>query len=174
MNSIMLRHVKDKRVTGVLIDFDPQYGSHLDRRFRTGAALFMAIDLLDGTDKIPLVRHDPESFLWVTIWHTACYHEGIETTMAFQGWRKSKMTNLAEKKDRFLTATYLYKPTEHFAKLALWVCSLGQLFFDARKARNALLWKVKYGGGQTSETLDLETLGGRITYQTFLRILGEL
>ncbi|KAF9506104.1 hypothetical protein BS47DRAFT_461344 [Hydnum rufescens UP504] len=182
MNSLMFRRGKDKRAIGILIDFDlavfveidPQYGSlHLNRRFRTGAPPFMALDLLDGTDKIHWVRYDLESFLWVTVWYTARYHEGIEATMAFQLWRKTNMTQLAVEKNYFLMTTEMYEPTEHFGKVAHWVGSLVYLFVEALHARNVLRWKAKYGGGQTSETLDMETLGGRVTYQIFLRILEE-
>ncbi|KAF9502723.1 hypothetical protein BS47DRAFT_1403189 [Hydnum rufescens UP504] len=90
---VIVLFTTDKQVVGVLIDFDlavfvevnPRTGSlHLDRRFRTGTLPFMAIDLLYGKDKIHWVRHDLESILWVTVWYTARYHEGTETTRAFQ------------------------------------------------------------------------------------------
>ncbi|KAF9506501.1 hypothetical protein BS47DRAFT_1399451 [Hydnum rufescens UP504] len=144
---------------------------HLDRRFRTGTLPFMAIDLLAGKDKIHWVRHDLESILWVTVWYTARYHEGIETTRAFQVWRKADMFTLAEKKVYFLNTTDLYEPTAHFNTVAVWVGLLLDLFCHARGARTAL--SFRYRKDRTSETLDPETLGGRITYETFLHILEE-
>lgn len=180
MNNIMFYRGKDNRVIGVLIDFDlavfvdDQDGRtlHLDRRFRTGTLPFMAMDLLDETDKIHWVRHDLESVLWVTVWYTARYDKGIETTDAFQDWRKSNMKQLVEKKIWLLNTTDMYKPTELFRPVTVWVFALMDLFRDTRLARD-LQTRAKYARGQTSETLDPETLGGRITYQTFLHILEE-
>ncbi|KAF9506111.1 hypothetical protein BS47DRAFT_1353262 [Hydnum rufescens UP504] len=162
MNNIMFCRGKENRVIGVLIDFDlavevdPQYRSlHLDRRFRTGTLPFMAIDLLDETDKIHWVRHDLES-----------NPLGIETTMAFQVWRKSNMPTLAEKKVYFLSKSRMYEPTALFGSVAVWVRLLLRLFRHARDAREDT-------EDETSETLDPETLGGCITYETFLHSLGE-
>ncbi|KAF9502932.1 hypothetical protein BS47DRAFT_1356576 [Hydnum rufescens UP504] len=184
MNNIMFRRGENNRVIGVLIDFDlavfvkadPDHVTvtlHLDRRFRTGTAPFMAIDLLEENDKIHWVRHDLESVLWVIIWYTARYHEGIETTMAFQIWRKSDMARIAVQKARLFTKARMYEPTEHFLPLAVWVRPLLRMFAEGQQVRDEISYKAKYGGGQTSETGDLETLGGHITYQTFLHILGE-
>ncbi|KAF9502631.1 hypothetical protein BS47DRAFT_1356888 [Hydnum rufescens UP504] len=83
------------------------------------------------------------------------------------------MFTLAEKKVYFLNTTDLYEPTAHFNTIAVWVGPLAELFLDARNVGKLLRYKVKHGGAQTSETFDLETLGGRITYKTFLGILGE-
>ncbi|KAF9506114.1 hypothetical protein BS47DRAFT_1353271 [Hydnum rufescens UP504] len=120
MNNIMFRRGKDNRVIGVLIDFDlavfvevdPQHGSlQLDRRFRTGTLPFMAIDLLAETDKI---------------------HWRIETTMAFQVWRKSDMKQLAKEKGWLLITRREYKATALFGRVAVWAGLLLRLFRDAR------------------------------------------
>ncbi|KAF9506483.1 hypothetical protein BS47DRAFT_1489335 [Hydnum rufescens UP504] len=182
MNNIMFCSGENNRAVGVLNDFDsalfvqvnPQYGSlHFDRRFRTGTAPFMALELLDETDKIQCVRHDLESFLWVTIWCTSHYHGGIKTTMAFQDWQKFNITELAPQKGFFLFTLGVWEPTAQFGRVAVWLGPLFHLFCDARNARQNLIFRLKYGRGQTSETLAMETLGGHTTYQTFLHILGD-
>ncbi|KAF9507515.1 hypothetical protein BS47DRAFT_1398578 [Hydnum rufescens UP504] len=139
---------EDNRVIGVLIDFDlavfitvdlQDISIHLDRRFHTGTLPFMAVDLLDETDKIHWVRRELELFLWVMVWYTARYHEGIETTMAFQICLEIALPWLAKEKSYLLN-----KPDVVFNR--------------ARVDR-----KAKREGGQTSEVFDMETLGNRIT-----------
>ncbi|KAF9502646.1 hypothetical protein BS47DRAFT_1490651 [Hydnum rufescens UP504] len=66
-----------------------------------------------------------------------------------------------------------WEPTAQFGRVAVWLGPLFRLFRDARNARQNHIFRPQYGRGQTSETLDMETLGGRTTYQTFLHILGD-
>ncbi|KAF9506496.1 hypothetical protein BS47DRAFT_1352677, partial [Hydnum rufescens UP504] len=98
-----------------------------------------------------MVRHDLESILWVTVWYTTRYHEGIETTRAFQVWRKADMEQLAKEKGYFLITTRMYKPTEHFRGISVWVGLLLRLFRGARLAREPLSFEDVED--QTSEAL---------------------
>ena len=71
--------------TGVLNDFDlarsTTPGILQPRGFeRTGIKPFLALDLLTDAQDGPveqLYRHDLESFLWVLMWITACYDNGV-------------------------------------------------------------------------------------------------
>jgi hypothetical protein len=77
-----------RKGTGVLNDFDlarlTTPGNVYPRGFdRTGTTPFLALDLLtkDAQDgKVERrYRHDLESFLWVLMWITACYDNGVES-----------------------------------------------------------------------------------------------
>ena len=89
---ISVLNLMHRNGTGVLNDFDlaplPTAPGNLhSRRFdHTGTTLFLALDLLKGEAWAGKVerryRHDLESFLWVLMWITACYDDGVETIPA--------------------------------------------------------------------------------------------
>ncbi|EUC60699.1 hypothetical protein RSOL_361000, partial [Rhizoctonia solani AG-3 Rhs1AP] len=127
---------------------------------RTGTLPFMAIDLLVEAPPPHLYRHDLESFFYVLVW--ICAED-------YHGWhRVDSVTDMAETKSYFLIPFDIEQlRVGKFVELkATWTTKLHCLFVIGVAQR--LLWNKRKG-----PPFDNETLGGSVTYETFLEAIDD-
>ncbi|KAJ7649777.1 hypothetical protein FB45DRAFT_2937 [Roridomyces roridus] len=172
----------DREIYGVLNDFDlSQFmngssGCASDERI--GTRLFMALDLLDlRRPPIHLPRHDLESLMYVLVF-LVCEIEDEERRRLTD----SNMDNAHGNKYRTLCAAFpLARPG--FERFDDWIFHLQSLFGDALYARCQAEIIIGFNkaqarsGGKKRQELpevDDETLGGRVTFDTFAAALCEL
>ena len=167
---------------GVLIDLDfaarvAGHGNPLDGQIfpPAGTVNFRAFDLL--TPDKPLkayYRHDLESFFYTLLWIQVHYldgkkldHPGVNSfDFNFDGtWNAT----LGQKKGFLLgggyTDGYQLPPTSLRDQ---WLTPIRRLFGEALIAQTDAVVSHRQGEGGL---LDRETLGGRLTYETFTKIL---
>ena len=166
-SNVMYRTLQDRKVVGVLNDFDlasvvsEENTKILTSTRHIGTKPFMAIDLLSDEPVTHLYRHDLESLLWVMVWHVHRYDDGEfrGDQARFEDWTRASTSELA-----------MFK--------RVYVCE-GK--FDASKAYQAfkpLVFKMRvafrtgielksdweqFGGVE----IDNSTLGGNVTFDVF-------
>lgn len=159
----------DDHSVGVLIDLDiavrlkdPDSNSPLTIQPVPGGTLpFRAIDVLDQQDDVRTLyyRHDLESFLWTLIWILTYYpFDSSTAVLDLSPWLRGKPSTIANSK-----RSRLYKmakgsdlPEGPFKDS--WLTKLSALF------NNGYL-------SLRDETADEETMGGIVTYSSFMDIL---
>jgi hypothetical protein len=168
------------RAKGIVNDWD--MASHLNAtgevpistaRHRTGTIPFMARDLLVDNPPVHLYRHDLESFFYILIW--AAVHFDIPnktrlpTHRALKPWDDDSLRRArTAKSELFLTydeafsGVFCHVREEFSEVLANWIMPLRTLFLGAVQS-------ISLPGDY-----DKETLGGRITFNTFMAALGRV
>ena len=161
---------KDNEAKGVLIDLDLAILVNGDvplqhRPTIAGTLPFLSVDYLsDPPPRRHLYRHDLESFLFVLGWILARFNEeGVEINPdELDAWYTQPRTHMRNGKYGFFSWPF-GSPASRFPSLQKsWVRELGQLF--------------QHGYGIWHDNLDVktfdeETLGGHVTYDSFLKIL---
>ncbi|KAK0462336.1 uncharacterized protein EV420DRAFT_1304426 [Desarmillaria tabescens] len=156
-----------------------------DVPFRAEAVPFMALDIIDEY-KAPMprfYRHDLESFVYLLVW--AGVHFDIRrhvhgiTNEFIAGWTAHASSDLMrahDNKSQFWINDVRAEGIrsqfrEEFIPLwNEWIAPLRELFWDAWRADR--MHRKKIWRGQVSE-LDTETLGGILTFETFMKALGK-
>ncbi|KAJ7613916.1 hypothetical protein FB45DRAFT_886025 [Roridomyces roridus] len=170
----------DGEIHGVLNDFDlsqfldDSCGSTSDER--TGTTSFMALDLLD-TERPPkhLPRHDLESFMYVLVFLVCDIADA-----RLRRWDDLEMDQAHNFK--FRTLCKGFPPPRHgFGRFAKWTFQLRNLFaraVDARFDAETIMWlnrgEEAHEKVQELPEVDNETLGGRVTFDTFAAALCQL
>ncbi|KAJ7131627.1 hypothetical protein C8R46DRAFT_658699 [Mycena filopes] len=185
LNNLMFRRI-DGKVYGVLNDFDlaviktdmPLSTSN----HRTGTAPYMALDLLKPNHPPPhIVRFDLESLYYVFAYIVCQYHDGKKIdNPPFEEWNHLSPRGLYKEKYTFIHGSLNVQQTPQFTTLKNATVLLHIMFWHAYRAREdsntdpeaALLMSRLY---QTPLPLpvDDETLGNRVTFDAFERILKE-
>jgi hypothetical protein len=173
------------RAKGIVNDWD--MASHLNAtgevptstaRHRTGTIPFMARDLLVDEPPVHLYRHDLESFFYILIW--AAVHFDIQnktrlpTHHALKPWDDDSLKAARSAKSAlFLTYDDTYSllfrhVREEFRDvLDNWILPLWDLFLGA-------IQSMPRRGRAEPHAFDNDTLGGRITFYTFMAALGRV
>ena|SRR5258708_6678908 len=161
---------KDNEAKGVLIDLDLAILVNGDvplqhRPTIAGTLPFLSVDYLsDQPPRRHLYRHDLESFLFVLGWILVRFNEeGVEVNPdELDAWYTRTRTQMRDGKFGFFTRSFVI-PASRFPSLQKsWLRGLGQLFH------------LGYGmwyDNLNVKTFDDETLGGYVTYDSFLKIL---
>ncbi|CAE6378080.1 unnamed protein product [Rhizoctonia solani] len=126
---------------------------------RTGTLPFMAIDLLVPKPPPHLYRHDLESFFYVLVWICAKEHHGWHLV--------DSVAAMAEKKLYFIVQfdiNDLHVRDGYTELKSTWITTLHTLF-GAGVAKKLLLAK-------RDKSFENSTLGGEVTYETFLEAIG--
>jgi hypothetical protein len=175
------RDADSNSAKGVVNDWD--MASHLDdkgevptstARHRTGTIPFMAGDLLVDKPPVHIYRHDLESFLYILIW--AAVHFDIKnkkrlpTHPGLQEWDGNTI-QMAGAAKAALFYTYARAESAVF-------CHVREEFGDVLQSWIMPLWRLFRKGvlsvpdSSLSETeYDYSTLGGHITFHTFMAVL---
>jgi hypothetical protein len=170
-------------VKGIVNDWD--MASHLDAtgevptstaRHRTGTIPFMASDLLDNDPPPHLYRHDLESFFYILVW--AAVHFDIQnrtrlpTHAALKRWDDDSLDSARTAKGE-LFLSYRAASKHVF-------CHVRNEFSDVLDNWILPLWDLFLGGIQSiprpghTGPYDDDTLGGRITFHSFMAALGRV
>jgi len=166
INNLMVE--RDNEAKGVLIDLDLAIlvNGEIDLHPRPairGTLPFVSVDLLaDPPPCRHMYRHDLESFVFVLGWILVRFNEeGVEVNLdMFRGWYTGTRTDMGFGKSGFLGSA-LRPPASRFPSLQKpWLWKLGRLFYRGYAMRE-----------DKSDTFDEETLGGYVTYDSFLEIL---
>lgn len=130
---------------------------------RIGTLPFLSIDLLEDT--LPpkhLYRHDLEAFYYVLAWICIQYDHGRpKKTDVLVPWYTGGLSSIRRSKTGFLGEVRSGWIPKHTWLRSSWLISLGDLF---QKAHYALRHPDHHPG----VTLDPETAGGQITFETFM------
>jgi hypothetical protein len=171
-----------KPTQGVLIDLDfavrvAQHGDPLDGETfpHAGTLIFRAFDLLKPDKPLKAYyRHDLESFFYTLLWIQTHYVDGKKFdhpeanrfNFNFDGTWGTTHAH----KEGFLLDSYF----RHGSQLPLtslrdqWLTPMWRLFGEALMAESDAYALHREGKGVP---LDQETFGGRVTYETFTKIL---
>jgi hypothetical protein len=129
---------------------------------RTGTLPFMATDLLVDNPPPHLYRYDLESFFYVLLWMCVQGHCGWDTVGSISAMRKEKSDFFSAERGN---------PVDHLPILdkfeplkATWLKKLYRLFWMGRQ-------NLATANMEDVET-DMETSGGHITYDQFMKALG--
>ena len=137
-----------------------------------GTPSFLAIDLLDvqaqgntGTDK-HYYRYELESLFYSLAWISTHFHRGeLVWSTALGDWLSGNPNIISASKRDFLQAcasgSYQFVRSNDIT--LKWLPALAKLFKDAFAARDE--------AKRTGSDLDEETLGGHVTFETFMGIL---
>ena len=174
------RDADSNSAKGVVNDWD--MASHLGdkgevltstARHRTGTLPFMACDLLVNKPPVNIYRHDLESFFYILIW--AAVHFDIKnkkrlpTHPDLQEWDDDSIKIVGGAKAWFFfayaraEATFFHVRDEFSDVLDSWIIPLWRLVYKANKS-------VPYS---YEKDYDYSTLGGHITFHTFMVTLGR-
>jgi len=165
VNNLMVEKVDEAR--GVLIDFDLAVlvagAENAQRRPTPGTLPFLSMDLLvDPPPCCHMYRYDLESFVYVLGWILVRFNkEGVEVEpKGLIEWYSGRRTQIKYAKFGFLGRP-TGSPANRFPSLQKsWLWKLGQLFYHGYEKRDDLM-----------QDIDNETLGGSVTYDSFLEIL---
>jgi hypothetical protein len=167
---------------GVLIDLDfavrvAEHGDPLDGETfpHAGTLIFRAFDLLKPDKPLKAYyRHDLESFLYSLLWIQTHYMDGKKNALPevdhfnfnFDGtWDATR----GYKYGFLLNACLRYGSQLPFTSLRdQWLTPMRHLFGEALMANTDALALHQEGKGTP---LDQETIGGRVTYATFAKVL---
>lgn len=162
---------------GVLNDWDLAKvdGFSTESLFRTGTRVFLATDLLQSVSTLHIERFDWESALYVLIWITTRYEDGEEKyTDVLNQWfniddeiasnAKSTYIDHAEKRPSLKTFKLLHQ---------YWIHPWAVLYRNGFQARSDNVWARRLEVTPASESFDVETLGGRVTYEKIWDILKQ-
>lgn len=128
---------------------------------RTGTLPFMAKDLLVRDPPPHMYRHDLESFFYVLVW--ICAEDQL-------GWhRVDSVVGMALTKAHFIYDFNIADlPVKKFPELkATWIAKLLRLF------RTGATYRKLSEIDPEANSFDEETLGGRVTYQSFLEAITD-
>ncbi|KAG6814694.1 hypothetical protein H0H93_012568 [Arthromyces matolae] len=185
-NNLMFKFGADSHVRGVLNDWD--MASRVDENgenavsnatHRTGTIPFMARDLLvDGTPPPHLYRHDLESFFYILVWAAVNYNFGADDPRkrypVLAEWDAETLRGAAADKDSFISSPARKKmiiqrvlPT--CSILLPWIHSLWSLFSKAQSH-----YLQDYTDDAVSKDWDHNTIGGHITFETFMKAIGRV
>lgn len=184
-NAMFYRH-KTGGIVGCLDGFSrPSASAGDDETSHAEAVPFMALDVIDET-KAPMprfYRHDLESFVYLLVWAGVHFdirrhaHGATNETLApWEAHTASEFIQAYDNKSQFWSNDRRGdRIRSHFHEEFIplwdeWVMPLRELFWDAWKADRTHRKKVRRG--QMSE-LDIETLGGILTFDTFMKALGK-
>ncbi|KAJ7613920.1 hypothetical protein FB45DRAFT_3274 [Roridomyces roridus] len=175
VNNLMYRRI-DGQIYGVLNDFDLSQFINNSSGFtsdeRIGTIPFMAFDLLNRERPPPthLPRHDLESLMYALVF-LVCEVEGTQLAR----WRDLGMQEVHDSKIVTLLEGFPF-PKDGFERFLDWTYQLGELFLDAFGARTKARRLRLLNGKQQQPVpeVDDETLGGRLTFDTFASTLCEL
>ncbi|KAG5638556.1 hypothetical protein H0H81_011902 [Sphagnurus paluster] len=175
-NNLMFDRTEDDIVKGILNDWD--MASYVDDNdeiqlstatHRTGTVPFMARDLLVTENPPPhLYRHDLESFFYILVWAALHYDftkkKRSRVKEVVEAWNDNMFRNAQNAKGVF----FLDKGSRDFVlervksgsiSLLPWIHSLWTIFNQGIAAVNS--------GG------DKKTMGGLVTFETFMKALGR-
>ncbi|KAI5994257.1 hypothetical protein F5J12DRAFT_416820 [Pisolithus orientalis] len=177
------------KVMGVLNDYDlsslASSPNPLDDEW-TGTTPFVAIDLLEEGGQNGNVkhqyRHDMESFIWVFIWISLQYKDGISLEPGpLDSWGNVNARECVELKKNFLSAAVTGVP-DNIDNLAL-VLTLAKFLGQRLNARNDFiigkrlaLSKAQGEKSETTEQLEgiVEEYNKKVAEKTPEMVLGEL
>ncbi|KAJ8517264.1 hypothetical protein ONZ45_g5537 [Pleurotus djamor] len=158
-------------------------------KHRTGTQPFMAVDLLADAPPPHLYRHDLESFLWVLLWAMVNYdlkgHRRIPKDHPLSAWESDTTSNSKSKRGIIEHIQDLKAITDKVRPafqplIEEWVTPLVDLFADgftaqetnarllARQARSSRL-----SGSDEQPGFDNDTLGGNVTFEKFMEVIGR-
>jgi len=187
-------------VYGVLTDYDlSSWKEELKTDYtrtsqqRTGTPPYMAYELLMGTSRTHLYRHDIESLFHIMLLmcgrHTIVHSSGEADTGAksgvvmrkgklpYQDWFEEQNYNaLGEHKAAFFTFTKAIELSPAFEDFRAWLKVLRYRFSEGISAKNAHVRRQELLEDSPSELtpFDDETLGGNINYSSFIEPVGRL
>ncbi|KAG5649498.1 hypothetical protein H0H81_003462 [Sphagnurus paluster] len=175
-NNLMFDHTDGDIIKGILNDWD--MASYVDENdeiqlstatHRTGTVPFMARDLLVAGDPPPhLYRHDLESFFYILVWAALHYDftkkKRSRVKEVVQAWNNNKFDIARSLKRLFILDItqrdeVLLSARSGCMSLIPWIHSLWGIFNQGTVALNT--------GG------DKKTLGGCVTFETFMKALGR-
>ena len=197
---------QERKVYGVLTDYDlSSWTKDLKNDYtktsqqHTGTPPYMAQDLLKGTSATHLYRHDLESFFYIMLLlctrHTGGYMQDkftrgpLQTVMRggrrpYQDWfDEQSYTKLGAYKKDFLSNNVLIEPSRYFVDFRSWLNSLKSQISNGFSAEtmhfNTVNAQLDLGCSEDEiDPFDDETLGGYVTYSSFIkpvhRLKGEL
>ncbi|KAF8180343.1 hypothetical protein K438DRAFT_1976869 [Mycena galopus ATCC 62051] len=164
-NTIMFRR-KDGKIHGVLVDLDDM--DEQERRPTSSRNKpYMSLDLLEHCP-LPIhpYRFDLEALFYAIVFASCRYSEGKESD--FQWWHHSETSTLVVQK-RLFFANRIPNPASGFVAFYDMNRFLHRMFRDAYNARiDATTFD-----GVLDPSFDDNTLGGRVTFDTFERLLDE-
>lgn len=138
----------------------------------TGTTPFMACELLCDDAPPHLYRHDLESLFYILVWGCVNYslrkRKRLSTARVLEPWNipdRARAAKVAFVVDPYCRDEVFKYVGEEFASLReAWLMPLCKLFRDAF---------VSAPEGATTESYDMNTYGGRVTFQTFMGALGR-
>ena len=161
---------RDNEAKGILIDLDLAILINGEVTLHPRAAImgtlpFLSVDLLARAPPLRhMYRHDLESFLFVLAWILVRFdEEGMEVNLnEFRGWYTGTHDEMRARKFGFFISPLAHRPIRFPSLQMAWLKKLGLLFRDGyhMQERNS-----------SASTFDNETLGGYVTYDSFLGIL---
>ncbi|KAF7340699.1 Protein kinase [Mycena sanguinolenta] len=168
------------KTRGVLVDLD-EMDEKPRKRLKPAQETrpYMSLELLHPNSPLPPVhyyRFDLESLFYAMLFVSCHYHEGkeiAEPERPFEQWlhwRHLGLTELYRRKSMFLSFAVVPVPTSNFAGFVELFHYLRKLFRDGYLAQ-ADVRTLECAG--VKSTFDPETLGGRVTFDTFQKILDE-
>ncbi|TFY56338.1 hypothetical protein EVG20_g8966 [Dentipellis fragilis] len=170
---------------GILNDWDltgkasVSHNTAASRR-RTGTPPFMAIDLLTDDPPPHLYRHDLESFLYILVWAVVHYESNGQErprNSILENWTTGDLVDIQSQKMAYLSLAHAFSAimgaiTPAFKpKLSQWISPLHLMFHQYKKTQEAKNVAVLLG--RVPEGWDEETAGGTISYEHFMKALGE-
>ena len=191
----------ERKVYGVLMDFDlSSWTAALNGEYkitsqqRTGTPPYMAQELLKGTSRKHLYRHDLESLFYVMLLTTTRHTIGIP-----KGWSKPRLVmrevsepkelpfydwfdqcnynTLGSLKGSFLLDETPINLSSDFQDFREWIEDLQGCFAAGFKSRPGAQEKKrarKTTEPAAAKRFDEETLGGHITYGAFIELAPQL
>ncbi|KAJ7649779.1 kinase-like domain-containing protein [Roridomyces roridus] len=166
VKNLMYRR-KDDQIYGVLNDFDLAHfmddeSGPVPAGQRVGTVPYMARDLLLSNPYPHLPRHDLESLVYVLIF-LVCDRDDPGELVPLRQWKDLDM-----RKERLYKYGLLFSGypglRPGFNRFDLWIYQLTRIFRAARGVRVP---------EQEPEPVDQETLGGRVTFDTFALALSD-
>lgn len=138
----------------------------------TGTTPFMACELLCDDAPPHLYRHDLESLFYILVWGCVNYslrkRKRLSTARVLEPWNipdRARAAKVAFVVDPYCRDEVFKYVGEEFDSLReAWLMPLWKLFRDAF---------VSAPEGATTESYDMNTYGGRVTFQTFMGALGR-
>ncbi|KAJ7649793.1 hypothetical protein FB45DRAFT_3290 [Roridomyces roridus] len=181
VKNLMYRR-KDGQICGVLNDFDLSHfmddeSSPVPAGQRIGTVPYMARDLLLSNPYPHLPRHDLESLVYVLIF-LVCDRDDPGELVPLRQWKDLDM-----RKERLYKYGLLFSGypglRPGFNRFDLWIYQLTRIFRAGMSACDEVmsynLWKARgvRVPEQEPEPVDQETLGGRVTFDTFALALSD-
>ncbi|TFY60559.1 hypothetical protein EVG20_g7375 [Dentipellis fragilis] len=172
--NLMLRRDASERVTGVLNDWDLAIRMNSKNKLLPGGTMpFIATELLQRDPPRQRYRHDLESFVWILVW--SMYQ------IDFTGADLPQCDELTERLDvdsdvlprarvLFMEAdVHSWKFQPHFKPLVeKWLKPLFDMLLQAVEIHAENNWEEI-----DDEIFNNETLGGYMTYDRFMKAIGE-
>ncbi|KAG6812275.1 hypothetical protein H0H87_009886 [Tephrocybe sp. NHM501043] len=185
-NNLMFKTASNGSKKGILNDWDLASEVEDDNEIklsnanhRTGTLPFMARDLL-VTDPPPhLYRHDLESFFYILIWAALHYDFAAGTKISSdqvsitRAWNADVFRSNLTAKNEFLKERkrldeVIAAVRKGCEPLVPWITSIWRLFFTAERAE-----PIDGYDNEVAVEWDNVTLGGHLTFATFMKALGR-